>query len=99
MILLGLLTVMLFRELSELGARVLDPSEFGISSGVRQASFRRVNTELLAVSAVALTLGGPLLLRWRRYRDVLSLGREIAAYLGLPHRRVVLGLLGVVAHI
>lgn len=97
MILLGMLAGMLFRELSELGARVLDPSEFGISSGVRQASFSRVNTELLAVSAVALTLGGLLLLRWRRYLDVLSLGRDIAVNLGVAHGRVVLGIMAVVA--
>ena len=97
MILLGMLVGMLFRELSELGARVLDPSEFGISSGVRQASFSRVNTELLAVSAVALTLGGLLLLRWRRYLDVLSLGRDIAVNLGVAHGRVVLGIMAVVA--
>ena len=97
MILLGMLAGMLFRELAELGARVLDPSEFGISSGVRQASFSRVNTELLAVSAVALTLGGLLLLRWRRYLDVLSLGRDIAINLGVAHGRVVLGIMAVVA--
>src|SRR5690554_6090522 len=99
MILLGMLAGMLFRELSELGARVLDPSEFGISSGVRQAGFSRVNTELLAVSAVALTLGGLLLLllRWRRYLDVLSLGRDIAVNLGVAHGRVVLGIMAVVA--
>ena len=97
MILLGMLAGMLFRELSELGALVLDPSEFGISSGVRQASFSRGNTELLAVSAVALTLGGLLLLRWRRYLDVLSLGRDIAVNLGVAHGRVVLGIMAVVA--
>src|SRR5690606_26928922 len=93
----GMLAGMLFRELSELGARVLDPSEFGISSGVRQASFSPVNTELLAVSAVALTLGGLLLLRWRRYLDVLSLGRDIAVNLGVAHGRVVRGSMAVVA--
>src|SRR5690606_22885848 len=97
MILLGMLAGMLCGELSELGARLLDPSEFGLSSGVRQASFSRVNTQLLAVSAVALTLGGLLLLRWRRYLDVLSLGRDIAVNLGVAHGRVVLGIMAVVA--
>lgn len=97
MVLLGMLAGMLFRELSELGARVLDPSEFGISTGVRQASFSRVNTQLLGASALALAVAGLLLLRWRRYLDVLSLGRDIAVNLGVAHGRVVLGLMAVVA--
>ena len=97
MILLGMLAGMLFRELAELGARVLDPSEFGISSGVRQASFNRVNTSLLWASSLGLALAGLLLLRWRRYLDVLSLGRDIAINLGVAHGRVVLGIMAVVA--
>lgn len=97
MILLGMLAGMLFRELSELAARVLDPSEFGISSGVPQASFSRVNTGLLGAAAVALAGAGLMLLRWRRSLDVLSLGRDIAINLGVAHRRVVLGIMAVVA--
>ena len=97
MILLGMLAGMLFRELAELGARVLDPSEFGISTGVRQASFSRVNTSLLWASAAGLAVAGLLLLRWRRYLDVLSLGRDIAINLGVAHGRVVLGIMAVVA--
>lgn len=97
MILLGMLGGMLFRELSELAARVLDPSEFGISTGVPQASFSRVNTQLLGAAAVGLAVGGLLLLRWRRYLDVLSLGRDIAINLGVAHGRVVLGIMAVVA--
>ena len=97
MILLGMLGGMLFRELSELAARVLDPSEFGISTGVPQASFNRVNTQLLGAAAVGLAVGGLLLLRWRRYLDVLSLGRDIAINLGVAHGRVVLGIMAVVA--
>ncbi|MFA5679658.1 MAG: iron chelate uptake ABC transporter family permease subunit [Pseudomonas sp.] len=97
MILLGMLAGMLFRELSELAARVLDPSEFGISSGVPQASFNRVNTKLLWAAAAALAVAGLLLLRWRRYLDVLSLGRDIAINLGVAHGRVVLGVMVVVA--
>lgn len=97
MILLGMLAGMLFRELSELAARVLDPSEFGISTGVPQASFSRVNTQLLGAAAAGLAVAGLLLLRWRRYLDVLSLGRDIAINLGVAHGRVILGLMGVVA--
>ena len=97
MILLGMLAGMLFRELSELAARVLDPSEFGISTGVPQASFSRVNTQLLGAAAVGLAVAGLLLLRWRRYLDVLSLGRDIAINLGVAHGQVVLGLMAVVA--
>ena len=97
MILLGMLAGMLFRELSELAARVLDPSEFGISTGVPQASFSRVNTQLLGAAAAGLAVAGLLLLRWWRYLDVLSLGRDIAINLGVAHGRVVLGLMAVVA--
>ena len=97
MILLGMLAGMLFRELSELAARVLDPSEFGISTGVPQASFSRTNTQLLGVAAAGLAVAGLLLLRWRRFLDVLSLGRDIAINLGVPHGRVVLGFMAVIA--
>ena len=97
MILLGMLAGMLFRELSELGGRVLDPSEYGISQGVAQASFSRMNTELLAAAAVALVLGCLLLMRWRRSLDVLALGRDIAINLGVAYERVVLGVMAVVA--
>lgn len=97
MILLGMLAGMLFRELSELAARVLDPSEFGVSTGVPQASFSRVNTQLLGAAAVGLVVAVALLLRWRRCLDVLSLGRDIAINLGVPHGRVVLGIMAVVA--
>lgn len=97
MILLGMLAGMLFRELSELAARVLDPSEFGISTGVPQASFRRINTQLLGAAAAGLAVAGLLLLRWRRCLDVLSLGRDIAINLGVAHGRVVLGIMTVVA--
>lgn len=97
MILLGMLAGMLFRELSELAARAFDPSEFGISTGVPQASFSRVNTQLLGAAAVGLAVAGLLLLRWRRYLDVLSLGRDIAINLGVAHGRVVLGIMAVVA--
>lgn len=97
MILLGMLAGMLFRELSEVAARVLDPSEFGISTGVPQASFRRINTQLLGAAAAGLAVAGLLLLRWRRCLDVLSLGRDIAINLGVAHGRVVLGIMAVVA--
>lgn len=97
MILLGMLAGTLFRELSELGGRVLDPSEFGISQGVAQASFTRMNTELLAVAAVVLVLACLLLMRWRRSLDVLALGRDIAINLGVAYERVVLGVMAVVA--
>lgn len=97
MILLGMLAGMLFRELSELAARVLDPSEFGISTGVPQASFRRINTQLLGAAAAGLAVAGLLLLRWWRCLDVLSLGRDITINLGVAHGRVVLGIMAVVA--
>src|SRR5690606_33334650 len=35
--------------------------------------------------------------RWRRYLDVLSLGRDIVVNLGVAHGRVVLGIMAVVA--
>ena len=97
MILLGMLAGLLFRELSELAARVLDPSEFGISTGVPQASFSRVNTQLLGAAAVGLVVAVAMLLRWWRFLDVLSLGRDIAINLGVAHGRVVLGIMAVVA--
>lgn len=97
MILLGILFGMLFRELSGLALRVLDPSEFSIQQGRSFASFSRINLALLGVVAGAAALAGLLLWQVRRYLDVLALGRDIAINLGVHYRRLLLVLMTVIA--
>lgn len=97
MILLGILFGILFRELSGLAFRVLDPSEFSIQQGRSLASFTRVNLSLLGVATGAALCAGVLLWRVRRYLDVLTLGRDIAINLGLPYQRLLLTLMAIIA--
>lgn len=97
MILLGMLFGILFRELSGLALRVLDPSEFSIQQGRSLASFSRINLGLLGVSTVAAILAGVMLWRVRRFLDVLALGRDIAINLGVHYRRLLLTLMTVIA--
>src|SRR5699024_12772593 len=52
LILLGMMGGLLFRELTELALRVLDPTEFSIQSGRSIASFSRINLSLLWVALV-----------------------------------------------
>src|SRR5699024_5890633 len=89
LILLGMMGGLLFRELTELALRVLDPTEFSIQSGLSIASFSRINLSLLWV-ALVLTLGCvTLVFTQRRRLDVLNLGRDVAINLGVPYRRTV----------
>lgn len=97
MVLTGLILGVLFRSLTGLLNRLIDPSEFSV---VQQASFARFNAmheELLWITvAITLTAGLWLIARHREL-DVIALGREAAINLGVDHDRATRQLLIVVA--
>lgn len=97
MILTGVILGILFRSLSGLMARVLDPNAYAVVQDASFASFSRINADLLGwgaglagVAVVAAFLLAPRL-------DVLALGRNTAVSLGLAHDRLVLATLALVA--
>lgn len=97
MILTGVILGVLFRSLSGFLGRILDPNEFAVVQAISFASFNRVDATLLPwAGAITLAAG---LAAWRisARLDVLALGRDPAVSLGLSHRGMVLGVLGLVA--
>ncbi len=87
--LVGIVFGVLFRSLSNLMQRMIDPNEFAVLQDRFFASFNSVNSDILLFAAIivaAVTLFG---LRYLHVFDVLSLGRDTAINLGVDHKRVV----------
>lgn len=97
MMLVGIVFGILFRSVTEFLQRIIDPNEFIVLQDRLFASFNRVNPDLLLVSALVVLAVSALGWRWRRTLDVLALGRDTSVNLGIEYRRVVTGILVVVA--
>lgn len=97
MILTGIIFGVLFRSLTGLLNRMIDPSEFAIVQSASFARFNAVNQELTWVSGM-LTFGVcAWLVSRHRLLDVIALGRAAAINLGVDHDRETRRLLGLVA--
>jgi iron complex transport system permease protein len=97
LLLVGIVFGVLFRSLSGFMQRIIDPNEFLVVQDRLFASFNRVDGELLAISAVIVLAVSSVGWRWIRVFDVLALGRDAAIGLGVEHRRLVTGILVIVA--
>lgn len=97
LILIGILAGILFRELTDLLLRILDPGVLAIDRGRSAASFNRINVSLLGVSTAFVGAASLYVLWTWRKLDVLALGRDIAVNLGLDYQRLVLRLLVIIA--
>ncbi|MFD2175806.1 iron chelate uptake ABC transporter family permease subunit [Rhodobacter lacus] len=96
-ILSGVILGILFRAGSVLVMRMLDPNANAVVQSVSFANFSRPSVETLS-HAAGLAVPAMALAFWLGPRlDVLALGRERALSLGLPHRRLVVLTLGLVA--
>ncbi|PHR23850.1 MAG: iron ABC transporter permease [Hoeflea sp.] len=86
MLLGGIVLGVLFRSLSSLLARMIDPNDFAVVQNVSYANFNSVNADLLLPSVV-LTLTA-LIICWRARHvlDVLLLGKPTAIGLGVNWR-------------
>lgn len=97
MLLTGVTVGVLFRSLSSLLARLIDPNDFVVLQGASYANFSKIHGELL-IAACALTLVGiAIVWRMRHVLDVLALGRDVSTGLGLEWPRVVAGMIMLVA--
>jgi len=86
MLLGGIVLGVLFRSLSSLLARMIDPNDFAVVQNVSYANFNTVNTDLLLPCCVlALTA---LIICWRSRHtlDVVLLGKPTAIGLGVSWR-------------
>lgn len=97
LLLVGIVIGSLFRSLSALLQRIIDPNEFYVLQARLFASFNTVDSTLLGVTAVLVGLVLAGLWRIRRDLDVLALGRDVATNLGVDHRRRVMQVLVAVA--
>lgn len=97
LILVGLLSGVFFRELTDLLTRVLEPGALAIDRGRNAASFNRIRLDLLGMAAVFVGIASIYVAwAWRRL-DVLAQGRNTAINLGVSYQGEVLRLLLVIA--
>ena len=93
MILIGVIFGILFRSLSSLLSRIIDPEEFTAAQANMFATFNTVHSELLGIGAVVLLISAAVIWRERHRLDVYLLGRNQAINLGINYTRNTLWLL------
>lgn len=93
MILIGVIFGILFRSLSSLLQRLIDPEEFAVAQAYTFASFNTVNKEMLAVGALMVLVSAVFIWRERYRLDVYLLGRSQAINLGINYTRNTLWIL------
>ncbi len=97
MLLMGVTLGLLFRSLSALLSRLLDPNAFAIVQTVSFANFNTLRADLTVLGTI-VTFGAALLCwRARHVLDVIGLGRETAIGLGVNWTKAAAGLLMLVA--
>jgi len=89
LILVGIIFGTLFGSLSSFLQLIIDPNSFDILMDRLFASFNSFSEELLLTSFILVGIAVLYSLRYVRYLDVLSLGRENAMSLGVDHETVV----------
>ena len=93
MILIGVIFGILFRSLSSLLTRMIDPEEFTAAQANMFANFNTVHSELLGVGALILLASAVVVWRERHRLDVHLLGRDQTINLGINYARNTLWLL------
>jgi iron complex transport system permease protein len=97
MLLAGVIMGVLFRSLSSLLARVLDPNAFAVVQGASFASFNNLRTDLTLFGTLVTVAGAAAAWRARHVLDVVALGADAATGLGVGWPRTVAALLALVA--
>lgn len=76
---------------------LIDPNEFLIIQDKMFASFNNVNTNILIISIIIVTIVSVYVTRCSKFFDVMSLGRDQAINLGIDYEKVVRRMLIVVS--
>lgn len=98
MLLIGVVFGVLFRSLSAVLQRIIDPSEFAYLQAMMFASFNHIDKALLVMAVPLIVLCCTVVWYKRSVFDVMALGREQAIGLGVNYRReLVIGLVLVTA--
>lgn len=97
LLLIGLVLGTLFGSMSTFMQVLIDPNEFQIVQNKMFASFNNVNEDLLIVSFILVGLLALYGMRFAKYLDPMSLGKEHSVNLGIPYDYVVKNILIIVA--
>lgn len=97
LLLIGLIFGTFFSSTSSFLQKLIDPNEFLVLQDKMFASFNNVNDELLLISIAGIVITGIYFLRFNKYLDILSLGRDHSVNLGVSYNYVVKRMLIVVA--
>ncbi len=97
LVLVGIVLGVLFRSLTNLMQRLINPNDFAILQDATFASFNAIDPTLLLAATVLMGAATLLLFPVIGRLDVLTLGREPAISLGVDHVRTVSIVLVVVA--
>lgn len=97
LLLTGLIFGTFFNSLSTFMQVLIDPNEFLIVQNRMFASFNNVNTDILYLSLILLSVTCIYFVPFIKYLDVLSLGKEHAINLGVDYDYLVRRLMIIVA--
>lgn len=97
LVLVGIVFGILFRSISNLMQRMLDPGAFNVLQDTMYASFATTDPALLGISSVIVLAVSLVACRILHTFDVLGLGREQAINLGVDYQRTVVLILAFIA--
>lgn len=97
LLLVGIVFGSLFGSLSSFMQMLIDPNEFLIIQDRMFASFNNVNEDILIFSLIGFLLIGLYVIRFTKFFDVMSLGRDEAINLGIPYDKTVKKMLILIA--
>lgn len=97
LLLVGIIVGTFFSSISTFFQVLIDPNEFQIVQDRMFASFNNINDDLVWLAIIIVGVLMIFALRYLKYLDVLSLGRETAINLGVPYDAIVKRMLILVA--
>ncbi|WP_405099098.1 iron chelate uptake ABC transporter family permease subunit [Oceanobacillus sp. FSL H7-0719] len=97
LLLIGMILGTFFGSFTDFMQVLIDPNEFSVAQDRMFASVNNVNTDLVYISVIIIIVVLLYFMRFYKYLDVLSLGKDDAINLGVPYDYVVKRLLVVVA--
>ncbi|MGG4267604.1 iron chelate uptake ABC transporter family permease subunit [Peribacillus simplex] len=85
LLLIGIIFGTLFGSMSSFMQVLIDPNEFQMIQNKMFASFNNVNTDLLTLAIILMMAAMIYFMRFLKYLDVMSLGRDQAINLGVDY--------------
>lgn len=85
LLLIGIIFGTLFGSMSSFMQVLIDPNEFQIIQNKMFASFNNVNTDLLTLAIILMIAAMIYFMKFLKYLDVMSLGRDQAINLGVDY--------------